>query len=301
MFRSTPSLDVPEEHYEKILFSSPEHQISITDRVDCTFHFVKYHDSQSREEDFLKILRKWSVHYCFPKERYKDADSDIITDLTYEARDKFFNPSDTSKSGELGELALYFLLESFLKAPQIVSKMSLKTTGAKNYNGSDGIHFGKHNGKFCIFYCESKLNKTRSAAFLDCKKSVLDFHENKKDFEISIVKNHIDIEDVDLKEAIIDFLDPSMDRSPEWVEVNACFVGYNWDHLIKLEKDALTEGKSVDELLKEEFQSEIEGVKKYLEDRIKPPEVPQRFLFFIIPFKDVEQLRKDFLKLLYGS
>ncbi len=98
----------------------------------------------------------------------------------------FFNPSNSNKTEELGEIALYFLLESYLKAPQIVSKMSLKTTGDKNFNGSDGIHFGIYHNKKCIFYCESKLDEDRSDAFRFCKDFVLDFHKNKKDCEVSI-------------------------------------------------------------------------------------------------------------------
>ena len=143
-------------------------------------------------------------------------------DLTYEARDKFFNPSDSARSGELGEIALYFLLESYLNAPQIVSKMALKTSGAKNYNGSDGIHFGKYQDKYCVFYCESKLDQDRADAFRLCKESVLEFHEEKKDFEVSIIKNHLDVKDPEIRKAIVEFVDPTQDKSDEWMEVNAC-------------------------------------------------------------------------------
>ncbi|RZJ41936.1 MAG: DUF1837 domain-containing protein, partial [Chryseobacterium sp.] len=120
-------LDVSENSYTALIDVIQE-DIKVNDRVDASFHFVKYHDCNNREADFLKSLRKHLVYYCFPKARYSGKSVEEITDLVFEGRDKFFNAKDSangrkgsSRSGELGEIALYFLLESYLKAPQIIS------------------------------------------------------------------------------------------------------------------------------------------------------------------------------------
>lgn len=155
--------DINETEYSALIDFIQE-DVSVNDRVDASFHFIKYHDCINREKDFLNVLKNHLVYYCFSKERYANKKPHEIASLVFEGRDKFFNPKDSkdttsrkqrlgsSMSGELGEVALYFLLESFLKAPQIVSKMSLKTTQGENYKGSDGMHVGFHRGKNCIFF-----------------------------------------------------------------------------------------------------------------------------------------------------
>lgn len=302
--------DVSEKEYSALIDFIHE-DVKVNDRVDASFHFIKYHDCIDREMDFLKTLRRRIVYYCFSKSRYKNVEGDTLTDLVFEARDKFFNPKDSelkgskkgrsgsSRTGELGEIALYFLLESFLKAPQIVSKMALKTTQGENYKGSDGIHIGIYNGKTCIFYCESKLNKNRDDAFDDCIKSVINFQGSKKDFEVSIINNHIDTEDPQLRSAVIDFLDPTKPRSSDWIEIHACFIGFNWLNFLEVEKE--TNNDKLIEKLKTDLKKDIESVKKHLNEKIIYPTIKQRFYFFIMPFKDIETLRTNFLTLLYGN
>ncbi|MEO8887475.1 MAG: DUF1837 domain-containing protein [Mucilaginibacter sp.] len=297
--------DVSEDSYNALI--DVIHQdIKVNERVDASFHFLKYHDCIDREGDFLKSLRKHLVYYCFPKARYKGKTVDEITELVFEGRDKFFNAKDSangrkgsSRSGELGEIALYFLLESYLKAPQIISKMSLKTTQGENFKGSDGIHLGIQGDKKCIFYCESKLNKKRDAAFDDCVKSVLDFQGKKKDFEISIINNHIDVSNAELREAIIEFLDPTKPKGDDWLEVHACFIGFNWDKFVDIET-CLPNDKLMGEL-KKQLTAEISVMKDYLNKKIVYPSIKQRFFFFVMPFKDIDTLRTTFLTLLYGN
>ncbi len=306
----TDETDVSYTDYAALIDVIQE-DVKVNDRVDASFHFVKYHDCQDRERDFLITLKNHLIYYCFPKERYTGKKPHEIASLVFEGRDKFFNPKDTkntdkrkgrsgaSRSGELGEIALYFLLESFLKAPQIISKMSLKTTQGENFKGADGIHLGIHNGKTCIFYCESKLNKKQNLAFDECIKSVLAFQGEKKDFEISMINNHIDVSDPQLQNAIVDFLDPGKGKSDDWIEIHACFVGYNWPKYTDIEKE--TTNSALLTKLKNELMTDIASAKATLNEKIKYPTIKQRFYFFVMPFKDIELLRTEFLKLLYGA
>jgi hypothetical protein len=297
--------DISEDKYSALIDFVQE-DVKINDRVEASFHFVKYHDCIDRENDFLKTLRNHLIYYCFPKARYQEKDPSEISNLLFEGRDKFFNPKDAkngrsgaSMSGELGEIALYFLLESFLKAPQIVSKMSLKTTSGENYKGSDGIHLGVSGGKNCIFYCESKLNRDMGAGLDACIKSVLEFQGIKKDFEISIINNHLEVSDPDLKNAILDFLDPSKEKKDNWIEIHACFVGFNWSKFADIEKETVNADLILK--LKEELKKDIDSAKKHLNDKIQNPPIKQRFYFFVMPFKDIDLLRSSFLTLLYGN
>lgn len=298
-------LDVSEASYQALIDVIQE-DIKVSDRVEASFHFLKYHDCVDRETDFLKTLRKHLIYYCFSKDRYQGKTVDEITELVFEGRDKFFNPKDSdngrkgsTRSGELGEIALYFLLESYLKAPQIVSKMSLKTTQGENFKGSDGIHLGILGGKKCVFFCESKLNKKSDKAIDECIKSVLAFQEVKKDFEVSIIKNHIDVEDRELREAIIEFLDPTKKKGDDWLEVHACFVGFDWEKFTGIE--ALSNNDDLMKKLIAELTLDSAVIKSYINKAIVYPAIKQRFLFFLMPFLDIDTLRENFLKLLYGN
>lgn len=91
------------------------------------------------------------------------------------------------------------------------------------------------------FFCESKLNKNRDDALSACIKSVLDFATQKRDFEVSIINNHLDIENPELREAIISFLDPSKEKDENWVEVFACFIGFNWSKFAEIEKESVND------------------------------------------------------------
>ncbi len=303
-------LDLTNEDYKAIVECLSDN-VKVNDRVQASFHFIKYHDCNNRETDFLEILKSHLVYYCFPKHRYEGKRVSEICNLAFEGRDKFFNPksseatatrkprSAASRTGELGEIALYFLLETFLKAPQIVSKMALKTTTGENFKGSDGIHLGIVGDRKCVFYCESKLNKIKDNAFKDCIDSVIDFQGKKKDFEISIVNNHIDVKDPLLKQAVIDFLNPTKPRGDDWLEVHACFVGFNWDKFGDVEKEMSNE--ELHAKLKKELTEEVQAVKTLLEMKLKSPDNKIRYYFFVMPFKDIEALRTNFLKLLYGA
>ena len=48
--------------------------------------------------------------------------------------------NNPDRTGEAGEVLLFFLVEAILEAPQIVAKMELKTNHKDEVKGSDGIH-----------------------------------------------------------------------------------------------------------------------------------------------------------------
>jgi hypothetical protein len=303
-------LELKSEDYDSLIECLSKCE-KINDRVEASFHFLKYHDCNNREQDFLEVLKSHLVQYCFPKQRYIGKGISEICKLAFEGRDKFFNPKSTpststrkgrsgaSRSGELGEIALYFLLETFFKAPQIVSKMSLKTTGGENVKGSDGIHLGIVDGNKCVFYCESKLNKLKDAAFKDCIDSVIKFREEKKDFEVSIINNHIDIADPSLKQAVLDFLNPGKPKGDDWLEVHACFVGFNWDRFARIEEETIND--VLMQRVRIELAEEIDSAKAFLETKLQTPANKLRYFFFVMPFKDIEALRSNFIRLLYGA
>jgi hypothetical protein len=70
---------------------------------------------------------------------------DKLNDLISTAKSKIREHS--VNDGELGEILLYCLLESHLKAPKILTKLELKTSNNDYIKGADGVHLLKLNEK----------------------------------------------------------------------------------------------------------------------------------------------------------
>jgi hypothetical protein len=72
-----------------------------------------------------------------------------------------------------GELLLFLLMERLLGLPQLLAKMSLKTSGNVHVHGSDGVHASLgDDGILDVYWGESKLYKSSSDAFSDCFESI---------------------------------------------------------------------------------------------------------------------------------
>ena len=94
-----------------------------------------------------EFMRNAIADYAIPRSkldaaRKRDADfksSEAVTALVEEARRSF---TDLAKTGEGGEMLLFLLAERFLKLPQILCKMDLKTDARMHYHGADGVYAG---------------------------------------------------------------------------------------------------------------------------------------------------------------
>ena len=99
-----------------------------------------------RLKDLIDYLDTRIVDYAIPKKEIDEAKNDFnntgstrkIIQLKKKAENLF---TDLNKTGEGGEILLYILTQDILKLPQLISKMSLKTSPKMHYHGADGIHF----------------------------------------------------------------------------------------------------------------------------------------------------------------
>ena len=104
------------------------------------------------------------VDFAIPRSKIQEASDELkLTGssrrwarLTREASSLF---TDLAKTGEGGELILFVLAEHVFKLPQIICKMSLKTSGHVHYHGADGVHASvdSQDGSLCLHWGESKM------------------------------------------------------------------------------------------------------------------------------------------------
>lgn len=268
----------------------------LTENLSIVFHFVRFEDSSPRTRHFVSKLCDHIVHYCLNREKNDQIESCQIRQLYLEAKEKFTQPKN-GKTGEVGELILYFLLEGYLRVPKVFSKMSLKTNAQMHIHGSDGVHLGINDSNFILYFGESKVYKNYSSAINDALNSVRAFMTETsedqgclhKDFEIKILSNNLDIPPGSLRESVLQVLDPYSKERSKLKIVHACFIGYEVEDLL----DSYSENELINAYKKRSRSCYEHLVNKLTEN----PELKSlRWHFFFIPFVSVNNFRSEFLK-----
>ncbi|GAX60292.1 DNA primase [Candidatus Scalindua japonica] len=139
-------------------------------------------NGELRLKDLVEFIDTKLVDYAIPKKDIDEArnyfnntgSASKVLALKKRAKTLF---TDLEKTGEGGETLLYILVLEYLKIPQLISKMTLKTSGQVHYQGADGIHvkFDNEKGKLNLFWGESKMYKKMSTAMDNCLSCVKDF------------------------------------------------------------------------------------------------------------------------------
>lgn len=110
-----------------------------------------------------EFMRNAIADYAIPRDKLKKAkerdlkfnSTEAVSALNEQARRSF---TDLAKTGEGGEMLLFLLAERFLKLPQILCKMDLKTDSRMHYHGADGVYAGiTTDGILKLYWAESKV------------------------------------------------------------------------------------------------------------------------------------------------
>lgn len=168
------------------------------------------------------------------KERDKKYNSSAATSsLTEEARKTF---TELAKTGEGGEMLLFLLAQHFLKLPQILCKMDLKTDSSLHYNGADGVYAGVTNdGILKLYWGESKIYQTASKAITDCLKSLAPFliepeHGGaERERDLILLSDKADLSDPRLTEALKRYFDKNSVMSKRRRYCGVALVGFDAD------------------------------------------------------------------------
>lgn len=294
------------EHILKRLdFEWPEE--SRPSRASGSFYYVGLRDGKPMVQAFCKNLKRSLVDFCLPMAEVKKAkkqydetgDEDVFYELQDKARDLYMRArNETKRSGEGGELILFLLLEQ-IGAPQVVSKMALKTASDMPVHGSDGLHIGPSDAEGCdlVFYIgESKLHHSYDGALADALSSVvtLSTDAKKSEREIQLVTDNLDKSGFDegFLSKLEEYLDPYSAQYIKRKDVHACLVGFdcvNYDE-ISAENPEDAEERLVREL-KDLASSKLGNLSKRLE---KEKYNKIDFCFFFLPLPSVEEFREMF-------
>ena len=206
----------------------------------------------------------------------------------------------SAKTGEVGEMLLYFLAERLLRYPQVLCKMPHKTNPNVHAHGADGVHASVHpsNGHLRLHWGEAKLYQSIDAALDDCFGSLAELLLNPADAkktktrDIELLRDFVDLENPELEGAIRAYLDPD-DRLSNKVEFcGLALVGFNladYDGLCS--EFAASKAAAIAARV-----SAWEGKLTAAVEKHKLVAVTVDA--FCIPFQKVEALRTEFLRVL---
>ena len=134
-----------------------------------------------RVERLAEFLCDRVIDYAIPRRLIADAEAKraatgstaAFVRLERQARALFTQIANT---GEGGELLLFAMAEALFGLTQILCKMSLKTSGAMHYHGSDGVYAeARPDGGLNVYWGESKIYGDPTDAIRECLSSLAPF------------------------------------------------------------------------------------------------------------------------------
>jgi hypothetical protein len=277
------------------------------------FHYVTFRDGKPAIDDLIAIAHARMVNFIIPRSRIDEvlaqAGSDSLAGdawvlLTTEARDLFIKTKDkTGRSGELGELLLYMLLEWVLKAPIVACKMYLKTAQQMPIHGTDGIHMGYENDNLIVYWGESKMHSQMSSAVTDVISSVSKqlATPSKRENEVRIIRANLNLDGFNstAKDAIKNYFNPYKPESNKLLDCHACLAGFD----SKLYDEVGTEPPNTCEAtFRTKYTGMMESAFKQIADKTNSAKLDNvRFSYFLLPFPSVDIARARFQEKLWGS
>jgi len=264
------------------------------------FHHLKF-DGNGRpmSKALAELLYQYIIHYCIAaKNRPSAITAKESAQLIKEARKLFRHPDITDdspdKTGEAGEALLFFLMESIIQAPQLVSKMELKTNRRLEANGSDGIHarWNEDDQIVDFYFGESKLYQKIDDAIASALKSIESFHADEiYKHEFTMITKHFKYADAEVQKAVTEHI--KLGEPGPGARINhACLIGYNWNQYNNINN------KSSKELATEfrgKLTTETPILSAMLDKKLEAFSRKHLCLdVFFIPFPSVQDFRNEF-------
>jgi len=264
-------------------------------RTTLRTHFITSDANGTPATELLSgAMASAMVDFCIPRSRIQRAHQSLVktgssaemTRLALQARDLFV---DLDGTGEGGELLLFLLMERLLKLPQLIAKMTLKTSSNMHVHGSDGVHgrFGA-DGVLDLYWGESKLHKSASSAFSECFKSIgpflgADGDARKRD--LLLLRDQMNVVEEDLAVHLLEYFDPSNPKALEVRWNGVCLVGFDYSAYPDIKKASEEQGALIDKGLHSWMSMVTNGLTKHILSGVNID-------VFCIPFPDVDEFRK---------
>jgi Cap4 SAVED domain len=274
-------------------------------------HSVKVHchcltvDGNGRVQPrrLAEFMRNAVADYAIPRSqlsRAKERDAkfnstEAVGALLEQARRSF---TDLARTGEGGEMLLFLLAERFLKLPQILCKMDLKTDSRMHYHGADGVYAGvTAEGILKLYWGESKVYTDASSAIRECLRSLTPFlveqeHEGaERERDLVLLSDKADLGDVRLADALKLYFNKNSTMSRRVQYCGIALVGFD---------ASFYPGngvKAVAEELAEAARTQLEHWRMKIGEHLKSDKRLDQFeiQFLCVPVPSAEEFRAAFV------
>jgi len=274
-------------------------------------HSVKVHchclsvdgNGRTQPHRLAEFMRNAVADYAIPRSKLAEAkardlkfnSTEAVAELVERAKRSF---TDLANSGEGGEMLLFLLAERFLKLPQILCKMDLKTDSRMHFHGADGVYAGvTPDGVLKLYWGESKIYSDASSAIRDCLKSLApiliepEHEEAARERDLMLLSDKADLSDDKLTEALKNYFDKSSVLSRRVKYCGVALVGFD-AQFYPVDNTATV----VDQLVNAARQ-ELKGWSDSIGKRIKLEKLDDiEIEIFCLPLPSAEGFRKAFSK-----
>jgi len=212
-----------------------------------------------------------------------------------DSAEKLFNKairklSKKTAQGELGELLLFTLLDVYFEAPKLLSKIADKGNPRMPAFGADAVHGQFLKEKFIIYTGEAKLHEKYKSAASKAAKSMMKAKE-KYYTEFDLLDSNMDFPNFneELKQKLIDLIDPFSDINLSETIHSPCFIGFSEPALI-------SDAKSNDDFI----ESYKKLAREYIADFFSKTEnqglTIEEVSLLMLPFTCIDRLVNEFIE-----
>lgn len=253
-----------------------------------------------RLSQLAEVLADQIVFFCIPRSDIKalnalpEEQRVAVNNRLYRRAKQTFARAQPM-TGEGSELLLFALLENILKVPQLMTKMSLKTSENVHVHGADAVHASlEHNGNLALYWGEAKMYDDVGKALTACFNSLEPFL--RMDWEVIrrdqwLVMHYLDVADEEVKLRLLQFFDQDSEASVNVEARGACVIGFDLADYPRIPHDL----DRVQHLIDTSFASWSEKIKARLISR-KLEEI--EIEVFLVPVPSAQKFRNTILSTL---
>lgn len=258
-----------------------------------------------KPERLAEFMRNSIIDYAVPKSRLdaaraRDAkfkSGSAVAALHHEAIGTF---TDLANTGEGGEMLLFLLAERFLKMPQVLCKMDLKTDSRMHYHGADGVYASVNElGLLKLFWGESKVYGDPTAAIRDCLASLAPFlvemdHEGAdRERDLVLLSDKADLSNPELTAAFRKYFDRTSPLSNRVEYCGIALIAFDANFYPK------DDAKGIAEEILKAANDELENCMKNVKNRLSVEKLDNFDIqLFCVPVPSADGFRASFLKAL---
>lgn len=258
---------------------------------------MKIHNKDFNIDSLIDKLSNSIVSYCLSQNDYDELSQKGEYGTMYRRAARLFR-NYTSNKGEIGEVILYSLLESHLKAPKILSKMKLKTSTNDYVKRADGIHMLKIDEEnYELIFGESKMYENLNNGIKDAINSIHELESRSRNNivdEIDLICTNVSSEFAkENYELIKKIIKPSKNNDFEYDIAFGVFVGFE----IKIDKYISLSGPEFKKKIKEKVTKDILDKMETVRSEIKRLNLQNYNLYiYFIPFLEIDKTRTNIIK-----